>query len=191
MDLLSAAADVFAERGFHRRTDVDMTFLSPWAVLFERADLTPYDLVRRYESLLHRTTEELLGKRASLLEAHRREMALAAQVEGGSNEDRAALISVREELLRARNDVLTQRDHVIGLEGQATRLHRSSGVANKKVKRLEQKLDRARGNAQTLRSQNARLTKRVARLEAELATARSQVSLARRVLRKLRGGPRG
>ncbi len=29
----------FAERGFFRRTDVDLSFLSPWAVLFERGEL--------------------------------------------------------------------------------------------------------------------------------------------------------
>ena len=41
----AAWAASFAERGFFRRTDVDLSFLAPWTVLFERADVTRRELV--------------------------------------------------------------------------------------------------------------------------------------------------
>src|SRR5665647_3602615 len=61
----------FAERGFFRRTDVDLGFLTPWAVLYERADLDTRAVVHRYEAYAYPMRVEVLDKRAALLEAHR------------------------------------------------------------------------------------------------------------------------
>ncbi len=61
----------FAEHGFFRRTDVDLSFLTPWAVLFERADLDIRAVVHRYEAYAYPLRVEVLEKRAALLEAHR------------------------------------------------------------------------------------------------------------------------
>ena len=71
----------FAERGFYRRTDVDLSFLSPWAVLFERDELTLHTLTQRYEHQLVALTTELVQKRQALLDSHRRISLLNEQLE--------------------------------------------------------------------------------------------------------------
>lgn len=63
----------FAERGFYRRTDADVTFLATWAVLFERADLTKRMIVERYETQFAPLNSEVIEKRRALLEISRRD----------------------------------------------------------------------------------------------------------------------
>lgn len=93
----------FAARGFYRRTDVDMSFLSPWAAYFEKApDLTQRDLVHRYESALWPLREEVGVKRQALLQAHR---------ELSEVEDPEYVAQLRHEILRL-------RDHAIGAEAE-------------------------------------------------------------------------
>ena len=67
----AAWAASFAERGFFRRTDVDLSFIAPWAVLFERVDVTERDLVYRYERYAYPMRVEVLEKRAALWNAQR------------------------------------------------------------------------------------------------------------------------
>ncbi len=116
----------FAERGFFRRTDVDLSFLSPWAVLFERRELTLHTLAHRYEQQLAAVTTELMEKRQALLESHRRISSLNEQLESGVSgkmaEQAAQVERWRAEVLAARHQLLTTRDHVIGTEAQVTRL---------------------------------------------------------------------
>ena len=61
----------FAERGFFRRADANVSFLTPWAVLFERGDLTPREVTHRYESVLIPLQSEVREKRSALLDLHR------------------------------------------------------------------------------------------------------------------------
>jgi len=61
----------FAERGFFRRFDVDLRFLSPWAVAFERRAMTARDAVFAYESTLWPLREEVGEKRQALLDKER------------------------------------------------------------------------------------------------------------------------
>lgn len=127
-----AWAAAFAERGFFRRTDVDLSFLTPWAVLFERSTPTIRDLVYRYEQWAYPMRTEVLEKRAALLEAFRKASAdggteqlasqLAeavdrqAQAEARADELSRELELSREQVRQLEHDRLTIRDHIIGLE---------------------------------------------------------------------------
>jgi SAM-dependent methyltransferase len=186
----------FAERGFYRRTDVDLTFLSPWAVLFERADRTPRDVVQAYEAHLTSVTTELLEKRRALLAAHRN----ISELREGMVHDETLVEQVREferEVLAARQAALVNRDHVVGVEaeigrqndeilrlnsdirrltGREKRLKDRKSAQGKRISGLQSKLEVAR-------KRNAALTRRVRELEANA----SPPSLTRRVVRRLRG----
>jgi len=98
----AAWAASFAARGFFRRTDVDLSFVAPWTVLFERADLTRRDLVYRYEHYAHPMLMEVLEKRAALRDAHRKLNAPG-----------------QREMDELRHTLLTSRDHAIGAEAEA------------------------------------------------------------------------
>lgn len=67
----SSWAQDFAIHGFFRRTDIDASFLSPWAVVFSRQSPTAVETVTRYESLLTPLALEVAAKRQALLEAQR------------------------------------------------------------------------------------------------------------------------
>jgi hypothetical protein len=66
----SWAAD-FARHGFFRRMDVDASFLSPWAVVFAREQVTAVEAVHRYEDLVTPLRREVQEKRQALLETQR------------------------------------------------------------------------------------------------------------------------
>ena len=71
----------FAERGFYRRFDVDLSVLSPWAVAFERHSMTARDAVFAYETVQWPLREEVFEKRHALLNAQR-----LATIESGKAE---------------------------------------------------------------------------------------------------------
>ena len=96
-------AAAFAERGFFRRTDVDLSFLTPWAVLFERADLDTRAVVHRYEAYAYPMRVEVLDKRAALLDAHR-------------TISRMSDAQQPSEIIDLKHRLLTLRDHAIGAE---------------------------------------------------------------------------
>jgi len=106
----AAWAASFAERGFFRRTDVDLSFLAPWAVLFERADVSTRDLVYRYEHYAYPMRVEVLEKRAALLDAYRKMASRGFQ---------SRLDEVIAANLDLRHKLLTSRDHAIGAEAEA------------------------------------------------------------------------
>ena len=118
-------AAAFAEQGFFRRTDVDLSFLTPWAVLFERVNLDIRAVVHRYEAYAYPLRIEVLDKRAALLEAHRTPSA----------SDNSALDQAQAEfasqIADLKHRLLTSRDHAIGAEATAARAtHDAEGAAN-------------------------------------------------------------
>ena len=184
----------FAERGFFRRTDVDLTFLSPWAVLFERADLTVHALTQRYEQQFSAVNTELLDKRAALLEAHRRISLLNDQLESqvsGTVAEQARLVEQWEaEVLAARHQLLTTRDHIVGTEAEVARLKRDLQAVRADLKRSRKQVSNVRGRLQEARTRIQRLTRRNQRLEQELADSRRRPSFARRAAGRILGGRR-
>ncbi|MGY2874211.1 SAM-dependent methyltransferase [Marmoricola sp. URHA0025 HA25] len=121
----------FAERGFYRRVDADVTFLATWAVLFERADLTKRTIVERYESQFAPLNAEVIEKRRALLEAER-QLTEAVAVGGAAATDDAGLL--------ARHAELTAIDHVVGLEATAARLEYDLKAIRVRVRRLRKQL---------------------------------------------------
>jgi SAM-dependent methyltransferase len=186
----------FADRGFFRRTDVDLGFITPWAVLLERSTLSPREVVARYESAIGPLIGETLAKRDALLAAHRE----VSELREGQDPATVLAEQVKEferEVLEARQAQLVQRDHVVGIEaevgrqnaeilrlhadvrrllGREKRLTQRKTAQAKRIKGLQAKLE-------TARQRNAALTRRVRELEANNAPP----SLTRRVARRLRG----
>jgi SAM-dependent methyltransferase len=184
----------FAERGFFRRTDVDLSFLSPWAVLFERADLTLHTLTQRYEQQFAALNTELVEKRQALLESHRRIGSLNEQLQSGTSDklaEQAALVERwQAEVLDARHHLLTTRDHVVGTEAQVTRLTRDNEALRGQLTRARKQLANVRGRLKQTRLQAQRLARRNKQLTEEASLLRNRPSFARRAARKLLGGAR-
>lgn len=122
----------FASRGFFRRTDLDVSFLTPWAFCVERADLTPRDIVHRYESLTTPMRTELLDMRAELLAAHR----TLSQVD-------------EDELQRLRHEILRLRDHAKGHEAEA---HSARADRDAAVSALQRELSEIRSELDAVKS---------------------------------------
>jgi SAM-dependent methyltransferase len=122
-----------AERGFYRRTDVDLTFLTQWAVLFERRDdESVRDVVQGYETYLAPIWAELLDKREALLEAHR---------EISSLTDGPRKVDATDRSIQERHAALVARDNVIGLEAQVSRLREDLRTTRAKLRRLRSRLE--------------------------------------------------
>ena len=184
----------FAERGFFRRTDVDLSFLSPWAVLFERDNLTLHTLTHRYEQQFAGVHTELVQKRQALLESHRRIISLNEQLKSGVSgkmaEQAAQVERWRAEVLAARHQLLTTRDHVIGTEAQVARLTGDEQRLRRELARTRKQLVNVRGRLREARGRVERLTRKNRQLAAEIEAVRSRPSFARRAARKVLGGPR-
>lgn len=131
----------FAERGFFRRVDVDPTFLAPWAVVFERADLPARTIVERYESLYDPVRRELHVKKDALLETQRR----LTQAIG------AREVELDDDAILARHAELTARDNVMGLEARVATLQRQLHDSRDRVARLRERLRGATDEVAALR----------------------------------------
>lgn len=175
----------FAERGFFRRVDVDVAFLTPWAVLFERGDVPVATLVQRYEQQYAETNAELVGKRGALLDAHRRVLAL----QGTGPSEQSALVKEWEtEVLEARHQLLTTRDHVVGTEAEVARLTRDNTQLAGDLARARKQLTQVRTKLAQARRRADRLARRLERSASAPSGGSGRPSLARRVVRRLRGG---
>ncbi|WP_104106593.1 class I SAM-dependent methyltransferase [Nocardioides sp. 616] len=174
-------AAAFAERGFYRRADVNLDFLTPWAVLFERSELQPRDIVHRYESSLVHLAGELSEKRQGLL-ALQRELDALHHPDPQAHERAEAtaqhVANLELHLESARHDVLTTRDHIIGLEAEAVRLQATVNRLNLRIKAQQERVQKLRDR---LRGQQ----KRLARTEERLKSLKA--SRAYRVGRLLTG----
>ncbi|HEY0642426.1 MAG TPA: methyltransferase domain-containing protein [Nocardioides sp.] len=179
----------FAERGFFRRTDVDVSMIAPWAVVFERRVPTLHELVKGYEQQYARTRTELLEKRRALLEADRQINALRGQLDERPV-DTEEVDRLRAEVAQHRHASLVSRDHVIGLEAENGRLERDLSLVmlelrklQRRVKGLTKRREELTANLRETRQRLERNRKRVAQLEAAPAP---QASLTRRVARRVR-----
>lgn len=176
----AAWAASFAERGFFRRTDVDLSFIAPWTVLFERDDLTQRDLVYRYEHYAYPMRVEVLEKRAALRDTHRK-LKEPSDFQKRLDEATAANLELRHKLL-------TSRDHVIGLEAEGAqwRLRYENAVAE--LEEIHAQLGEARDE---LVATHQRLAEVLDQLHAAYTSTTWQVGTAIvRPLSRLRRGLR-
>ncbi|WP_344301956.1 class I SAM-dependent methyltransferase [Nocardioides bigeumensis] len=170
----------FAERGFFRRTDANLEFLAPWAVLVQKAppdaQPTARDLVHRYESQYATLHVEVMEKRNALLESHREIARL--HVDGADTAEvrrlRERLATLEQEAqqlkdaqVTAEHEVLTTRDHIIGLEAKAEEAARLLVVFKE---RLNQQREKAAELQRRIRVQRRRAEESERRAEALLAS---------------------
>jgi SAM-dependent methyltransferase len=186
-------AEWFAARGFYRRTDVDLSGLSPWAVVFERRPLSAPAVVRLYEAELAPLREEVIAKRYALLEANRRLEQLAAATDQAAVTDQAPAAPPAEDLA-ALDRVLALTDQVIGLQAelaQARYQHDLIELALASAARSGPSSYETEGGADDL-VLHARLTTEIELrqgLARQLAEERSRANTAERELRELRSSP--
>lgn len=133
----------FAERGFFRDVDADVTFLTPWAVLFERADLQGRSIVERYERLFAPVRDEVLEKRKALLDAERR-------LSGATTAPRT--VEARDRAVQERHAALVARDHVIGLEAQVATLQFELRRVRDRLRRTRENLKKRNEELAALRA---------------------------------------
>ncbi len=164
----------FATRGFYRRTDVDLGFLSPWAVFFERAELTQRDLVHRYETMCFPMRSELLAKREELLKAHRE----------------LERLDTGEQLEQLQHELLRARDAAQGSEATAGQARHERDVALLRVDEAEQALAGARDAANQGRLLVARFEAELAQARVELAEMREAALVAQHELAQIRASER-
>jgi SAM-dependent methyltransferase len=182
----AAWAAWFAERGFFRRTDVNLEFLSAWAVLFERADVDTRSLVHRYETLVaplqlqvHEKTTALLSAHRAMSELHDQINELESGIDGPIQEEMAAL---REELVQAHHDKLTIRDHIIGLEAEAERLTVELRVSRNRVAHLLNRLANQKKVLQRQRKNTRQQRRQVEDMRKRLAAQRARADARTREL---------
>ncbi len=78
---------LFARSGMYRNLDTDVSYLTPWAVLYERLDDRPAEVLRRYDRAVTRLADEARQVRASALR-------LQADI-AGLQDDEAAKLRVQ------------------------------------------------------------------------------------------------
>ncbi len=96
-------AQDFAMHGFFRRTDVDASFVSPWAVILQRDTPGTVELVNRYEAMLAPLIREVDTKRRTLLETQRQ-----------LDQNSAPVFADRDALAAERDAVAAERDALAG-----------------------------------------------------------------------------
>lgn len=110
----------FARHGFVRAVDFDASFLTRWTALYERSDQPLPEVVREYDRAYWRLKEEQHRLREGILRLQERLEAFAAGTGGGPiAEDNARL---REELLAARDTVISHETELAEALGRARRL---------------------------------------------------------------------
>jgi hypothetical protein len=159
---------VFARNGFVRAFDADASFVAPWAVVYERRTLTPYQLVLEYDRRLSRLQDEVRQLREEVVELDKK----AAQTGDAAMHDEIARL--RLELMAARDQAvgaLAERDAAL-----ARRSDESRQVAERTRARTEAEVEARvyRSDVWRLGSRAHKVTERAGRV--------------RRLLRRL--GPR-
>lgn len=119
---------LFARRGFLRNLDINPTFVTPWAVLYERASMPIPELVRTYERILWRYKDAAQQARETVLD-------LQSRLEAGADQEEVARL--QDEVVLLKQELLASRDVVIGSEA---RLAESIG----RIAALEADLERYR-----------------------------------------------
>lgn len=182
----------FAERGFFRRTDVALDFLTGWAVLLTRQTLTPRDVASLYEHQYATVHTEVLEKRTGLLEAHRDLARLHGRINDPDAEVRLersraaqleAVSHAEAEVVRARQEIELLRANVQSLEQLSASLQAQLARSDKRARRLSGRLTTSRKRA---RAQVRKHRKQLRRTRRHLAEQRVRAESAEDRLGELR-----
>jgi hypothetical protein len=96
---------VFARHGFVRAFDADASFVAPWAVVYERRDLTPYQLVLEYDKHHARLQDEARQLRSAVIELDKK----AAQ---------SGDAALHEQIATLRLELMAARDQAVGAQAE-------------------------------------------------------------------------
>jgi hypothetical protein len=117
-----AWAAEFAERGFYRRLDVDLSFFSSTTALFERAEPSKRDLAYKYEAFASDLQEQLLATRLALAD------------------NSTASDTQRERDMR--HQLMISRDHAIGTEAELGTLRAENALLHNEIAHIRHELAR-------------------------------------------------
>lgn len=120
-------AALFADHGFHRRFDVDASFLTPWAMLLQRRDASVRELVADYETVLWDLRRENRSTRVAVLDRDRR-------LGEGNRED------LVKELEQLRTAVTADRARAEKAEQELAVAQREAAVAQREAAAATQRL---------------------------------------------------
>lgn len=116
---------MLAQLGFLRNLDVDLSYLSPWAALYERRKETPIEIVRLYDRGWTRQRQEILEMRESLKASNARIADLEARLDSDFEEQTSALrmanLELRDTLIDRELEMGNIRGRMAQLEDQAGR----------------------------------------------------------------------
>ncbi len=102
----------FAEHGFMRDLERDLSYISPWAALYVRQEEPQSETVRRYDRAWWRLRSEVAEVRKSLLHSQEQLSELEA---GGGVDNRPGLL---QELDQRDEEILRLRDLLVGKEAE-------------------------------------------------------------------------
>jgi hypothetical protein len=149
---------VFARHGFIRAFDADASFVAPWAVVYERRELTPYQLVLEYDRQHARLQDEVRQLRTEVVELDKK----AAQ---------SGDAALHDEIARLRLELMAARDQAVGALAErdaalARRSDESRQVAERTRARTEAEVEARvhRSEVWRLGSKAERIARRGARL---------------------------
>lgn len=114
---------VFARHGFYREYDADAAFVSPWAVVYARRDLTPYQLTLEYERTYAKMREENRQLRAAVIDLDKKVAAAGAE-------------ALQEEIARLRTELMAARDQMVGAQAEGSS---AKAVARDGVRQVEER----------------------------------------------------
>jgi SAM-dependent methyltransferase len=113
-------ATLFARRGFLRAPEVDASFLTPWAVVYERRTDDVPDVVRSYERDRWQLSSEVRQLRETALTLQHR-LEESAAVAKDAPEIRLALLETRDELIAAQAELGEALGRIQFLDAQLSR----------------------------------------------------------------------
>lgn len=118
----------FAEHGFMRSLDRDLSYISPWAAAFTRGDEDRIETVRRYDRAWWQLRSEVAEVRRSLQDQRERLTKLEGEMEAGGHAE------LTEKLEQSETEILRLRDLLVGKEAEL-------GVAVGRMAELELRID--------------------------------------------------
>jgi hypothetical protein len=114
----------FARHGFVRDVDFDVSFLTPWAVLYERSDKSLPEIVRTYDRVYWRLKDEQHQLRESVLtlQARLEEITRSGGLVEATRRTEAENLRLAEALLATRDTVIRHEAKLGEAIGEARRL---------------------------------------------------------------------
>jgi hypothetical protein len=139
-----AWAAEFATHGLLRNFDLDVSFLTPWAVLFEPAVMTVPAVVARYEREYGEARRESLHLRTRLLDSDRMRGELDARVRElealGRGPSAQELATMQSEVAEVRGDLARERDKTVAARLRAQQLRQQVTDLERQVEEREHSL---------------------------------------------------